>query len=32
MEEWEKFKDIEMECTNDVCGHDTCRLAEKKGE
>ena len=30
--EWEKFRDMVMECTNDVCGwHETCRRAEKKG-
>ena len=30
MEEWEKFRDIVMECTDDVC-HETCKRAEKKG-
>ena len=31
--EWEKFRDMVMECTNDVhMWHETCRRAAKKGE
>ena len=30
--EREKFRDIVMECTNYVYGHETCRWAEKEGE
>ena len=32
MEEWEKFRDIVMECTNDVCGMTRVDGQRRKGE
>ena len=31
MEEWEKFRDIVMECTNDVCGMRYVGRQRRKG-
>ena len=31
MEEWEKFRDIVMECTNDVCGMRRVGRQRRKG-
>ena len=31
MDEWEKFRDIVMECTNDVCGMSSIGGQRRKG-